>query len=140
MHEVRTRYVAVDLVVKGDGLKDSLSAYLGSLDYFVQKLDWNDENKWYLNISGPFDFVNPDLCIQRYCDDLQALPDDAKAEWDQARFREFFIGYHVGEQPPCFTNHLAAPTVARATALNAGIGIALYPNPNPDPDDTGDDA
>ena len=127
----QTRYVTVDLVVKGDHSTARLSAHLESLDYFIQKHDWNDGNKWYLNIScpGDFDFESPDLCIQRYCDDLSALPDDAKVEWQQARFREFFVGYHVGEEPKCFTNHLAATTIARSSELNAGIGIALYPDP-----------
>ena len=125
----KTRYVTVDLVVKGDLSTDRLRAHLESKDYFVQKHDWNDGNKWYLNISCPRDFGDAESCIQQYCDDLSALPYPARVEWGQARFREFFIGYHVGVDPHCFENHLSQETVARAARLGAGIGIALYPDP-----------
>lgn len=121
-----TRYITVDLVVKGNGETDLFVAALEAMDYVVQKLDWEDGNKWFLNISCPHDVDDPETCILRCCADLESMPEGARAEWDGANFREFFIGYETGEQPSCFENHLKAETVAVAAKLGAGIGIALY--------------
>ncbi len=125
----QTRYVTVDLVVKGNGNTEHITSFLEAKDYLVQKLDWNDENMWYLNISCPRAFENPDLCIRKYCEHLSSLPDEAKEEWERANFREFFVGYHTGGEPQCFTSHMTGDTVIMASRLNAGIGIALYPAP-----------
>ncbi|MDX1679838.1 MAG: hypothetical protein R3242_03810, partial [Akkermansiaceae bacterium] len=125
--------LTVDLVVKGDLNTDKLRAHLDALDYFVQKHDdWDGENKWYLNISCPCDYDEAESCIKKYCEDLSTMPEDAKIEWDQARYREFSIGYNVGVEPRCFENHISQETIARAAALGAGIGISLYPDSQTD--------
>jgi hypothetical protein len=126
----QTRYVTVDLIVKGNDATESFSAFLGAKNYYVQHHEWNDDSRWYLNISCPRDFENADQCIEQYCNDLEQLPDDAKAEWEQARFREFSIGYHVAGAPRCFENHLSETTIQRVSKLGAGIGITLYPCPD----------
>lgn len=126
----RTRYLTVDLVVKGDLATDQLRTFLEARDYPVQRLDGIDGHKWCLNISCPRDYGEAESCIRQYCRDLAALPDEARKEWEQARYREFFIGYHVGREPRCFENHLSADTVATVSDLGAGIGIALYPDPD----------
>jgi hypothetical protein len=126
----QTRYVTVDLIVKGDAATERLSACLDAKNYYVQRHEWNDDSKWYLNISCPRDFENADQCVEQYCNDLEQLPEDAKAEWDQARFREFSVGYHVAGAPRCFENHLLETTIQRVSKLRAGIGITLYPCPD----------
>jgi len=128
----QTRYVTVDLVVKGNHSTEKISAFLDARDYYVQRHEWDDDNKWYLNISCPCDFENADQCIDQYCADLEELTDHAKAEWDQASFREFSVGYHVAGEPSCFENHLSEKTIRRVTNLRAGIGISLYPHPEDD--------
>jgi hypothetical protein len=125
----QTRYVTVDLVIKGNGETEHLTSFLEAKDYFVQKHDWNDGNKWYLNISCPRDFDHPDLCIRKYCEDLSSLPDEAKEEWEHATFREISIGYHTGAEPRCFESHVSGDTVIMASQLHAGIGIVMYPAP-----------
>jgi hypothetical protein len=89
-------------------------------------LEWDDENKWLVNISCPHDVNEPETCILRCCRDLESMPEEARAEWDRANYREFCIGYETGEQPPCLENHLKLETLARAVKLGAGIGVALY--------------
>ena len=128
----KTSYVTVDLVVKGDHGTENLTACLEANDYFVQKHDWNDGNRWYLNVSCPRDFGEAEACIDQYCEDLSRLPAEARSEWELARYREFFIGYHVGLAPPCYDNHPSAGTIAKVAGLGAGIGIALYPDPDED--------
>ncbi len=125
----QTRYVTVDLEIRGNGKTEHMTSFLEAKDYFVQKLDCSDGNKWHLSISCPRAFENPDLCIREYCEHLSSFPDEAKEEWKKAAFRKFSIGYHTGEEPQCFENHVRGDTVIRASRLHAGIGIALYPAP-----------
>ncbi|RBP46369.1 hypothetical protein DES53_102760 [Roseimicrobium gellanilyticum] len=124
---LETRYITVDLVVKGNGETDLLVAALEARGYVAQKHDWDDEHKWFLNISCPHDVDAPETCILRCCEDIESTPEGAKAEWNGANYREFFIGYETGKHPFCSENHLKPETVARAAGLRAGIGIALYP-------------
>ena len=128
----QTRYVTVDLVVKGSGSTEKISAFLDTRDYYVQRHEWNEDTKWYLNISCPCDFENAEQCIDQYCTDLEDFPIEAKTEWDLAVFREFSVGYHVAAEPSCFENHVSSKTIKRVSSLGAGIGISLYPHPDDD--------
>lgn len=122
-----TRYITVDLVVKGYGEADLLAAALEAKNYVVQKHDWNDGNKWLLNISCPRDFGEPEPCILKYCEDLESMDIGVRTQLAQASIREFSIGYETGVQPPCFEQHLKPDTLTRAASLGLGIGIVLYP-------------
>ncbi|QIF02813.1 hypothetical protein [Roseimicrobium sp. ORNL1] len=124
---LETRYITVDLVVKGSGGTCLLVAALEAKNYVVQKHDWNAGNLWLLNIGCPRDFDEPEPCIIKYCEDLESIPTEARAEWAGANFREFSIGYETGGQPTCFEQHLKPETLARVVGLGLGIGIVLYP-------------
>lgn len=131
---LETRYITVDLVVKGNGETDLLAAALGARDYLLQKHEWNDGNRWCLNISCPRDFDGPEPCILKYCEDLEAMDTGARTQLAQANVREFSIGYEAGEQPSCLEQHLQPETLARVTGLGAGVGIVLYPARSQDPE------
>lgn len=121
-----TRFLTVDIVLKGTGETEHLVAALEAMDYVVSKHDWDDGNKWHLNISCPYVFDQPDTCVLRCCADLDSLPEDAKVDWRLANFRAFSIGYESGEQPLCFESHIGVDTIQQPARLGAGIGIALY--------------
>ena len=65
--------------------------------------------------------------IRLLCEQIQALPDLPRQQWDAAGFREFYIGYDVGEEPFNFSEHLSCEILSAALSLRAGIGWALYP-------------
>jgi hypothetical protein len=123
---LETRYITVDLVVRGNGETNMLASALEAKGYVVVRQDCDDGNKWHLNVSCPYVVDEPDTCILRCCADLESLTEGAKEEWRQANFREFSIGYETGERPFCFENHIGADTLGRAARLGAGIGIVLY--------------
>ena len=64
--------------------------------------------------------------MQMLCETVRELPAHIRKEWDESEFREFSIGYHVGDDPLCFQEHLNPETTSMAAELGAGIGIALY--------------
>jgi hypothetical protein len=95
----QTEYITVDLVVRTNHETDHLIAFLENRDHIVDKHKWDDRYAWLLNVSCPRPFENPELCIQNYCSEISALPAEAKKQWGNAQFKEFFIGYYVGLVP-----------------------------------------
>ena len=99
-----------------------------SLDNYVEKMPC-DTHKWYIYFA-PIPCSNADKTMQMLCETVRELPAHIRKEWDESAFREFSIGYHVGDDPLCFQEHLNPETTSMAAELGAGIGIALYPAPH----------
>jgi len=125
-----TRYVTVDIVVRTNHECDHLAKAFQEPDYVVQKLPWDDcGHKWFMNISS-LPNANANSCIEKQCQDIASFPVEEKEEWEISEFKEFFIGYHVGDIPFCYEDHLSGDVIAAVNQLGAGIGLALYPAPD----------
>ena len=101
-------------------------------DNYVNKLKW-DTHKWYVYFQ-PTGYKNPDKTIRKFCKEIKNLPRKVQREWDLAEFKEFNIGYHVGEDPPFQDFHLSAKTLTKVHELGAGIGMSMYSAPMSDKD------
>jgi hypothetical protein len=126
-----TRYITVDMVIKTNEATDHLIHYLDQKGYYTQKHEWNEGDKWYLNISCPHDFDTPESCILKYCEDLAELPSEALTEWESANFKELFIGYSTGTSPHCVQHHIPLATISTLSSHGLGLGIAIYSQPEP---------
>lgn len=95
------------------------------------RIESNDIGKWCLCID-PIPHGNANDSILAICDSIEVLSQNAKLEWDEALFKEFYIGYKISPDTHCLIENLSPQTIQRAAKLGSGIGIAMYPA---DPDD-----
>jgi hypothetical protein len=79
-----------------------------------------------------FEFIlmrsSPERRLAKFCDLLETLPPPAARIWKQARSRTFDIGVMSGEERPALVLCIPPKTLARVTALGAGIAITVYPS------------
>lgn len=120
----KTEFISVEIVLKTNQPCDKFIKWFQEQDNYVEKLKW-ESHKWYVYFA-PIASKNPCKTIKRFCKEIKNLPKEIKEEWDQADFREFNIGYHVGEEPFSYVDNISSKTIKKVNELKAGIGISLY--------------
>ena len=120
----KTKYICVEIVLKTNHDCDKFIKWYEKQDNYVHKLTC-ETHKWYVYFQ-PIGKKSPDKTIRRFCKEIKKLPKEIKEEWDLAEFREFNIGYHVGEEPFSYLDNISAKTIMKVKELKAGIGISLY--------------
>ena len=128
----KSEFISVEIAIKTNHESDAFVKWFEDQDNYVAKVA-SDPHKWYIYFAPtPSDCA--DSTIQNLCELIRSLPKEVRDDWDSADHREFFAGYHVGEEPFCFTEYLTPDTLRAVTELNAGVGFALYPAPASDHD------
>ena len=119
-----TQFVGVEVVIKTNAPCNEFVQYFANRGEYVSVLscDTHKSHVYFQPLAGD----NLDTAIQSLCKMIAALPELPRHQWNSASFREFFIGYEIGEQPFSYDRHLSCETLSQATALGAGVGFALY--------------
>jgi len=123
-------YITTEITIKSNSKCESLVKEIVSDDVGFYINPCQDEAKWEICID-PLPHQNADTTIQAICDSIEKLSADAKAEWEELLYKEFYIGYRISQNTHHLGEHLTSKTIQRVAKLGAGIGIAMYPD---DPD------
>lgn len=126
----QTEFISVEVVIKTDCDYEAFVEWFAEKDNHVSVLpcDTHRAHIYFAPLAGG----TPDAAIQRICLDFEQLPDVVRDQWNRASFRQFFIGYSIGDEPLCFIQEVSARTLSAAASLGAGIGWALYAEPDED--------
>ena len=57
---------------------------------------------------------------------VQALPKEARQQWDNATTRTFDIGIQAGKRPSAFEIRLASQTMSAVSAVGGSVQITIY--------------
>lgn len=120
-----SRFISVEVAIKTDADCDAFVEWFRARDNPVEKLP-GGSHRWHVYFA-PLPSANADLTIRDICGGIPDWPDEVRAEWDAAAFRQFFVGYEIGTDPAAFTDHFEPATLALAAGFGAGIGLAIYP-------------
>jgi hypothetical protein len=120
----RTGFISVEVVIRTDCAFDAIVEWFTAQDNHVSVLpcDTHRTHIYFAPLAGS----TPDAAISQICAGFGQWPPSVRDQWRQAAFRQFFIGYHTGDEPFCFVQEISAQTLSAAAALGAGIGWALY--------------
>ncbi|MEM7479196.1 MAG: hypothetical protein AAF483_29780 [Planctomycetota bacterium] len=127
---METRFVSVEVVIRTNSDCQEWIDWFEAQDNHVANISTEDHASFVY--FAPLPSSDADSTIRRLCREIMQLPDEIRRHWKSADAREFFIGYHVGETPHCFIEHLQADTMALVHEQDASVRIALYPAPNTD--------
>ena len=125
---MKTRYITVDLEIRSHKLFPFLTAFLKQQDTYCEVYPPNEHDPyWATNIS--FESLdNPNYCIEKHCQWLNAMPNEAKKEWDEIEHKCVNIGYEVSTQNGAFTELLSPSNMKKIAELSLGLGFTLYPD------------
>ncbi|MEM8671520.1 MAG: hypothetical protein AAGG48_28630 [Planctomycetota bacterium] len=126
--QTKTRFVSVEIAIRTNHECDAWIEWFERQDNYVKKS--RDEQYAWSVYFDPLPSLDANSTIQNLCKKIESLPEQVKSHWTNAGEREFFIGYHVGESPSCFTEFLDAKTIELVYSHRASIRIALYPTPD----------
>ena len=124
----KTRFVSVEVVIRTNNDCRDWIAWFERQDNYVKNM--SSENHASLVYFAPLSSGDANLTIRRLCQEISELPDNVRRQWADADEKEFFIGYHIGETPLCFVEHIDTDTLELVHQNGASIRIALYPTPN----------
>lgn len=125
-----TRFVSVEVVIRTNADCREWIAWFERSDNYVANVPSENHASFVYFAPLPSDDAN--LTIRRLCQEIDELPEKVRRQWTDAAEREFFVGYHVGETPQCFIEHLDVDTLGLVHQHGASIRIAMYPAPNED--------
>ncbi len=118
-------YISTEIIVKSKSKCEPFVRELVSDDATFYIKPSSDESEWYLCIA-PVSHENAEVTMQAICDSIEGLSDEARLEWEEAHYKEFYIGYRISENTPYLAERLSNSTIQRVSNLGAGIGIAMY--------------
>ncbi|MES2568905.1 MAG: hypothetical protein V4710_02490 [Verrucomicrobiota bacterium] len=121
----KTQFISVEVVIKTDHSYKEFVQWFTEQDNYVAVVPC-DTHQAYIYFA-PIPWETPDATIRNLCKQILALPELPRQQWAAAAYREFYIGYDVGEEPACYHDHLSCETLSAALSLGAGVGWALYP-------------
>ena len=124
----RTSFISVEVVIKTDCAYDAFVEWFTAQDNHVSVLPC-DTHRTHIYFA-PHAGTTPDAAIAQICAEFDQWPSPVRDQWRLASFRQFFIGYHTGDEPFCFVEEVSAQTLSAAAAIGAGIGWALYVAPH----------
>lgn len=119
-----THFISVEVVIKTDCPHEAFVEWFAAQDNYVD-VHPCETHRSYIYFA-PLPCSTVDETVRCICQQIAALPALPRQQWDAAGFREFFIGYELGEEPFCYAEHLSHEALASAASLGAGIGLALY--------------
>jgi hypothetical protein len=129
-----TQFISVEVVIKTDCAYDAFVEWFTAQDNYVSVLPC-DSHRTHIYFA-PLAGATPDAAISKICSGFKTWPPTVRDQWQQASFRQFYVGYLTGDEP-WFAQEVSAQTLSAAAALGAGIGWALYPaRPEDDYPDT----
>lgn len=120
-----SRFISVEIAIKTDGDCDAFVDWFRAQDNYVETLPC-DTHRWHVYFA-PLSSGSADMTIRDICLGISDWPELVRRQWDEAAFREFFIGYEIGTEPVAYLDHFSSSTLELAARFGAGIGIALYP-------------
>ena len=122
-----TRFVSVEVVIRTSADCQDWITWFERRDNHVTNVP-SEKNASFVYFA-PLPSGDANLTIRELCKEINELPENVRLQWANAEEREFFIGYHVGETPNCFVEHVDVDTLEMVHQNNASIRIALYPAP-----------
>ena len=125
-----TRFISVEVVIRTNSDCEDWISWFEQQDNHIAKGP-TDNHASYVYFA-PLPSKDANSTIKRLCREIEALPENVHQQWIRADEREFFIGYHVGEKPHCFVEHLETDTLDLVNQHNASVRVALYPAPSDD--------
>jgi uncharacterized protein (DUF2236 family) len=120
----KTRFISVEVLIKTDHAYDAFVQWFTDQGEPVTVVP--DDKYRFQIYFAPLPGRSPDETIRRLCRQIADLSGPPRQQWETAGFREFYIGYELGEEPLCYDEHLSCETVSAAVSVGAGIGWALY--------------
>ena len=121
----KSEFISVEICIKTNHDCDKWVRWFEQKDTYVQKHK-RDDYKWYVFFDLPGE-KNANDTILSFCKLISELPEEIKQQWLEAGHREFYVGYHIGEEPNSFEEHFDLKTISAVSKLGAGIGIVMYP-------------
>ena len=97
-------------------------------DVTIQKIGIDGEENYSKLVVCPAytDAKDADSKIAELCAQIEALPSEAREEWDAADLREFYVGYDTDNIEFSFPNRLNQETIQAVARIGAAIGIVMY--------------
>ena len=121
-----SRFISVEIVIKTDGDCEAFVDWFRAQDNYVEKIPC-DTHRWYAYFA-PLPSDSADATVRNICEGIPGWPEVVRKQWDEAAFRELFVGYEVGTDPIAHLDHFAPGTLELAARYGAGIGFAFYPS------------
>jgi len=121
-----SRFISVEIAIKTDGDCDAFVDWFRAQDNYVEKISC-DTHRWYVYFA-PLPSGSADTTITGICEKIPDWPEAVRRQWDDATFREFFVGYEIGTEPIAYLDRFDRSTLELAARFGAGIGLALYPS------------
>ena len=123
----KSKFISVEISIKTDSDAEAFVKWFEAQDNYVAKLPC-DSHKWYIYFA-PIPWKDADTTIRNLCAVIRELPSEVRKDWDEAGHREFYAGYHVGDELSNFAEYFDPETLRAASDVNAGIGFTLYHAP-----------
>lgn len=120
----KTQFISVEVVIKTDFAYDDFVQWFIAQGEHVSVVPCDTHRSHIYFASLPC--RTPDETLGQLFQQIASLPELPRQQWDAASFREFYIGYSVGEEPFCYQEHLSCEALSSVVSLRAGIGLALY--------------
>ncbi len=121
-----TKFVSVEVVLHTNDESLDWIAWFEAKDNFVTKTAGTDAN-WSIYFA-PLPEQTSDMTIRCLCKEIESLPENVKVFWKRAIRREFFVGYHAGNEWPAHIDIFSPETLQNVTRLQAAISLAIYPS------------
>jgi len=119
------RFISVEIAIKTDGECDAFVDWFRAQDNYVERVPC-DTHRWYVYFA-PLPSISAGLTIRDICEGIPGWPEAVRRQWEEAAWREFFVGYEIGTDPVTYLDHFDSSTLGLAAQHGAGIGLALYP-------------
>jgi hypothetical protein len=127
---LKTQFISVEVAIKTDQPYEAFVQWFSARGEHVSAVPC-DTHRSHIYFA-PLPCGTPEETIRHLCQQLAALSGLPRQQWDAANFREFYIGYELGDEPFCYQEHLSRETLLAVTSIGAGIGYALYASQDPE--------
>lgn len=120
----KTRLINVELALKTNHDVLNFVGHFERQGHFVNVV--KDKQYRHYVYLDPVTGVNANEIISLLCKIIHDMPTEVAAVWHNSDWRQFYIGYEVGDDPGFFTDHIDEKTICLCCEVGAGIGLALY--------------
>ena len=119
--EPRTRFLNVDLDVRGSNDLTPLTAAVGDALYVL-----HHEAGVFASFELNESLATPAEAINKLIDHLEKLPTPARDAWDRADKRSFNVGIGAADRPYSTEYALPPQTLQRVVSIGGEIAITIY--------------
>ena len=110
-----SRFISVEIAIKTDGDCDAFVDWFRAQDNYVEKIP-SDTHRWYVYFA-PLSSDSANTTIRDICEGISGWPEVVRRQWDEAAFREFFVGYEIGTDPIGHLDHFDPSVVRQADCI-----------------------